>query len=74
MFTRSEAERQAMIAAGWKYEGIGFYSDSDKKVPVYRLYNPNAVSGAHFFTASKAERDNLIKAGWKDEKLGFFGI
>jgi hypothetical protein len=73
MFTISTAERKAMISAGWVYEGIGFYSDSEKTVPMYRLYNPNARSGYHFFTGSKKERDALVKAGWKDEKIGFYG-
>jgi hypothetical protein len=55
------------------YEGISFYSDTEKTVPMYRLYNPNARSGYHFFTGSKKERDALVKAGWKDEKIGFYG-
>ncbi|MBR0377753.1 MAG: hypothetical protein IJI04_04980 [Lachnospiraceae bacterium] len=55
------------------YEGIGFYSDSEKTVPMYRLYNPNARSGYHFFTGSKGERDGLVKAGWRDENIGFYG-
>ena len=62
-----------MIGAGWVYEGISFYSDTEKTVPMYRLYNPNARSGYHFFTGSKKERDALVKAGWKDEKIGFYG-
>jgi hypothetical protein len=73
MFTISTAERKAMIGAGWVYEGIGFYSDTDKTVPIYRLYNPNAKSGYHFFTGSKSERDGLIKLGWRDERIGFYG-
>ena len=73
MFTISINERKTMISAGWVDEGIGFYSDPDKTVPMYRLYNPNAKSGCHFFTGSKKERDELIKLGWRDEKIGFYG-
>jgi hypothetical protein len=47
--------------AGWKYEGIGWYSDYENKgVPVYRQYNPNAVSGSHNYTTSKTENDHLV--------------
>jgi hypothetical protein len=38
---------------------------AEKKVNVYRIYNPN--SGEHFYTVNKKEAEDAVKAGWKDE-------
>lgn len=43
-------------------------------MPLYREYNPNAITGTHNYTADKAEHDNLVAAGWKDEGIGWYGI
>ncbi|SEO51572.1 hypothetical protein, partial [Denitrobacterium detoxificans] len=59
---------------GWKYEGIGWYSDDNKTTPLYRLYNPNAKSGSHHYTTSASERDGLRKLGWKYEGIGWYGL
>ena len=40
-----------------------------KKIPMYRLYNPN--SGEHFYTANLTERDRVKKAGWRYEGVGW---
>ena len=62
-----------LVNAGWNNEGISFYvSDKESGVPQYRLYNPNAVSGAHHYTRSIEERDMLVKSGWKEEGIGFY--
>lgn len=58
-----EAERDALMKAGWKSEGTAFRSGGDH--PIYRLYNPN--SGAHLLTTSGSEHDRLIRAGWRCE-------
>lgn len=73
MYTKTAAERTAMTGAGWKQEGIAFYSCTDSsKVPVYRLYNPN--NGQHFFTKAVSEKNTLVKAGWKYEGIGFYAL
>ena len=54
-------------------EGIGWHSDG-KEVPVYRLYNPNAVTGTHHYTTSVEERDFLDEIGWNYEGIGWYGI
>ena len=72
-YTASATERNNLVNAGWKYEGIGWYSDDAKTVPIYRVYNPNAKAGAHHFTMSKDEVASLVKAGWKDEGIAWFG-
>ena len=59
---------------GWKYEGIGWYSDTNKSVPLYRQYNPNAKSGSHNYTTNKAENDMLVNAGWKAEGVAWYGL
>ncbi len=41
-------ERDDLIALGWKDEGIGWYSAETEDIPLFRLYNPNALmAGAH---------------------------
>lgn len=63
-YTSSKAEKENLIAAGWKDEGAGWKAASSGD-PVYRLYNPNA--GDHHYTMNEQERDTLISLGWKDE-------
>ena len=70
----SAAEKDSLVNAGWNYEGIGWYSDPNKGVPLYRLYNPNAVAGAHHYTTSEKERNSLVQAGWKDEGIAWYGV
>ncbi len=67
-YTANTNERDVLIKAGWKDEGIGWYAPIRQGIPVYRLYNPN---GEHHYTTSAAERDNLISVGWKDEGEGW---
>ena len=57
--------------AGWRYEGIAWYSGGD--VPLYRLYNPNAWTGTHHYTTSAEERDFLASIGWRYEGIGWYG-
>uniref|UniRef100_UPI0004898023 hypothetical protein n=2 Tax=Eubacterium cellulosolvens TaxID=29322 RepID=UPI0004898023 len=59
---------------GWKYEGIGWYSDDNKTVPIYRVFCPFITSGSHHFTAGKNEVKHLISVGWIDEKIGWYGV
>ena len=67
-----EAEKDALIAAGWEFEGVAFNSCPREEVPQYRLRNPNATRGAYHFTASREEKDSLIAAGWIYEGIGFY--
>ena len=69
-YTTSKKERDWLMQKGWKYEGIGWYG-SAKGASIYRLYNPNAKSGAHFFTRSKEEKDILVKKGWRYEGISW---
>lgn len=61
-YTSNESERDDLKKAGWRYEGVGWYSDPAEKYPVYREYNPNARAGAHNFTTCLTEYNNLYKA------------
>ena len=69
-YTMSEEERDTLVAFGWKDEGTGWYSaedtsHNDKKVPVYRQYNPYANgAGSHNYTTDKAESNYLVSLGW----------
>ena len=79
-YTTDQNEYEQLQADGWQGEGICWYSDRDPSegspdvgpAPFYRLYNPNAITGAHHYTMSESERDSLIVAGWKDEGTGFW--
>ncbi|HCK88427.1 MAG TPA: hypothetical protein DHW39_06420, partial [Erysipelotrichaceae bacterium] len=73
-YTMKKAERDALIKIGWKDEKIGWYSDDNEEVPLYRQYNPNAVSGSHNYTTNKKENDALVKIGWIAEGIGWYGV
>lgn len=63
-----------MVKVGWKYEGIGWYSESSQGTKLYRAYNPNAKAGSHNYTPNSSEQMMLIKAGWKDEGIAWYGM
>ena len=69
-YTAKEKERNALIKAGWHYEGVGWYAPDTSNTPVYRLYNKYA--GDHHYTMKEAERDALVAAGWNDEGIGWY--
>ena len=66
-------ERDQLVSVGWNYEGVGWYSDDAKGVPLYRQYNPNAITGSHNYTISKNENDFLVSVGWRAEGIGWYG-
>ncbi|MBQ9277465.1 MAG: Ig-like domain-containing protein [Lachnospiraceae bacterium] len=69
-YTASVSEKNTLVAAGWRYEGIGWKAPVTSDTPVYRLYNKNA--GDHHYTRDVAERDKLVAAGWKYEGIGWY--
>ncbi len=69
-YTADPAERDFLVAAGWKHEGTGWKAPKESSTPVYRLYNPNA--GDHHYTTDNAERSALLAVGWKDEGIGWY--
>ena len=69
-YTAKQAECDALVVAGWIYEGIGWTAPSKSYSPVYRLYNKNA--GDHHYTMKAGERDALVKIGWTDEGIGWY--
>ncbi|GAB2024648.1 hypothetical protein OfM1_07190 [Lactovum odontotermitis] len=68
-YTARIAEKDNLVAAGWRYEGIGWVAP-DSGEPVYRLYNANA--GDHHYTKIAYEKDQLIAAGWHDEGIAWY--
>ena len=73
-YTTDEAEKIYLVAVGWSDEGISWYSDDDKAVRLYRLYNPNATgAGSHHYTLSVGEKDYLENAGWSYEGTAWYG-
>lgn len=73
-YTMSETERDALVKRGWKFESIGWYSDTKKRTKVYREYNPNARNNNHNYTADQKEHDTLLKRGWIDEGVGWYAV
>lgn len=65
-YTMGADERDALVRAGWKDEGIAWTSSSCRNAQaVYRLYNPN--TGDHHYTIDEKEYTELGKIGWKQE-------
>lgn len=72
-YTTDNNERNGLANLGWNDEGFAFYSDLEKSVPVYRLFNPNARdAGSHMYTTSRQEADQLTSIGWRDEGIGWY--
>ena len=67
-------ERDYLISIGWNYEGIGWYSDDARSVPLYRQYNPNAFANNHNYTTSYDENNYLVSLGWQAEGVGWYGV
>ncbi|WP_251900462.1 hypothetical protein [Lactococcus lactis] len=68
-YTTSATERDFDIKVGWTDEGLGWVAP-DKGTTVYRIYNPNAVGGDHYYTKSKYEAQSLVNKGWKWDNQG----
>lgn len=71
-WTTNVYERDAMIATGYQYEGVAWYSSvSTSDLPVYRLYAPSLRQ--HLYTTDVSERDNLSSSGgWNNEGTAFY--
>ena len=67
-YTAQVEERNSLVMAGWKYEGVGWVAPEQSDTPVYRLYSGTD----HHYTASMEERDNLVAAGWSYEGIGWY--
>ncbi|GAB2027708.1 DUF6287 domain-containing protein [Lactovum odontotermitis] len=68
-YTPSAYELINLQNAGWTPEGIGWYAPVTGE-PVYRIYNPNAKGGDHYYTTSKGEAAYDVSLGWKWDNNG----
>lgn len=68
-FTPSEAEKNALVRYGWKYEGIAWTAPRSG-ASVYCIYN--ARNGDHLLTTNVAECDKLVSFGLKQEGIKFY--
>lgn len=73
-YTLNLNEKNHLVGVGWNYEGIGWCSDVKESVPLYRLYNSNAVAGSHHYTVTYSEAEHLKEVGWKYEGIGWYGV
>lgn len=66
-WTTAVGERDSMIRAGYRYEGVAWHSSvSSTSVPVYRLYSPSMRK--HLYTTSAHEKNTLSNtSSWKYE-------
>ena len=71
LFTGGAAEKDALAAAGWIYEGIAWYAPVSG-IPVYRLYNP--YTDGHFYTVDEAEMNDCVEAGWKYDGIVSYAV
>ena len=71
-YTMSVGERDALVKAGWRSEGVGWYSGG--KVKVLRQYNRYAKTGTHNYTTDPREDAALVKAGWRAEGVGWYAV
>ena len=62
-YTTSEAENGNLQLNGWVEEGIGWFGATTGD-PVYRVYNPNALGGDHYYTLDLNEANYLVSLGW----------
>ena len=67
-YTGSVEERQILVDAGWKYEGVGFNAPVVGE-PVYRLYE--AATGEHLYTMDRVEVYTLLASGWSYENVAW---
>ncbi|GAB2025387.1 hypothetical protein OfM1_14580 [Lactovum odontotermitis] len=73
-YTTGVEELINLQSVGWTSEGIGWYAPQTGE-PVYRIYNPNAKGGDHYYTKSKFEAEHNVSLGWKwdnDGKPAFY--
>lgn len=68
-YTGSNQERDYLVNAGWKYEGVAWNAPVSIGEPVYRVFNPN--SGDHHYTMSQQEVNKLMASGWRFEGVAW---
>ena len=74
-YTTSESERDTMVAAGWKVDGVvSLGYDGQDGRPIYRLFNPYVQTNYHLFTAGEDEKDLLVNAGWVLEGVAWSAV
>ena len=71
-FTPDAGEAKSLESIGWVDEGPVFMSGG--AVPVYRMFNKHATTGAHMLTKSTVEVEGLVKAGWTFEGVGLHAM
>jgi hypothetical protein len=67
-YTESVGEGNALIDAGWSFEGSAWIAPKESGAPVYRLINS---AGWHMY-ALENEKKVLVESGWKEEGIAFY--
>ena len=70
----SSNEKNTLIRLGWRYEGIAWYSDTSKDVPIYRDCKSSQSKFNHNFTSSLIEHNHLTAtSAWRSEGIAWYG-
>ena len=69
-YTSHPNEKDILLNAGWRYEGVAWRAPGYSNTPVYRLYNTNSTE--HHYTKSITEKNNLVSKGWRYEGIGWY--
>lgn len=71
-WTKDVYERDSMIRAGYKYEGVAWrVSQKATSLPVYRLYSPTMKK--HLYTTDAYEKDVLNRtSSWRYEGIAWY--
>lgn len=77
-YTTDRHERSVLLRQyHWNDEGIGWYSDNNSSVAMYRQFNPKSgtAAGSHNYTADVNEKNALVSQyGWQDEGLAWYAL
>ena len=70
--TNNIDERNALVAGGYSYQNVAFYSHSSQtmnSIPVYRLISG---AGIHYWCVDNNEIQSLISNGYRNEGIAWF--
>ncbi len=73
-FTISPAEKDKLVSLGWRDEGVAWYADDARTVPVYSLYKVINGVGRHYLTTDETQLSDLLRRGWLSEGTGWYAL
>ena len=74
-YTTKEDELAKCVKAGWRNEGVKFFSvlDADKQtVGMVSMYNLYEKKFYHHYTSDPDEIAKMVKDGWRKEEIKWY--